>query len=78
MNKNSSKFRDGCIKELSTTSYSVGAKIMCAETESSELTVHVSFNPNGRIRLSFSGLGDKVIKTEQLAANTLTIMVKDE
>jgi hypothetical protein len=78
MNKNFNDFRDGRIEGISTTPYSVKATIMCAAVECGELVVHISSNSNGRLHLSFSGLGERVIKTEQIAANTLTIMVKDE
>lgn len=76
MNKDSKNFRDGRIEEVTTTPDCVKMKMSCAAVESGELTVEFTTHPEGWIHIHFSGLGGKVVKTVQTAANGVDVMVK--
>ncbi len=76
MNKNSPNFRDGRIEEVTSTPDCVKLKMLCKAVESGELTVEINSHAEGWLHIHFSGLGGKVVKTVQTAANGVDIMVK--
>lgn len=76
MNKDSKNFRDGRIEEVTSTPDCVKLKMLCKAVESGELTVEINSHAEGWLHIHFSGLGGKVVKTVQTAANGVDIMVK--